>query len=382
MDENNNKNKKNFITAFVKRCPLAMILILSVIVVTAISIVGMTAGNLKNSWGWDHPAMESLLLAGRNDDGGDDTPTQPAESKPAESKPETESTASSAPSGYVIPTWNESEAQPVDQSTASPAPQETDPAESKPAAQPEDPTLDPLKGRQPRSVNYIHTEPITIRSGYYDDPLLKPIGKNYAYVYGDDEYFKDAIFIGDSRVEGLFYYSNLPCDFAFLRGVSIFKIKETSFDLSYGGSALLETVLTAKNYKKIYLLFGLNDLGIKNAEAYGKYYAEAVDWIKQMCPDAVITLMGSMPITKAKSDESDWQNNDNINSRNFWAARYVCDGTEVFYLANDIPELLDETGALSPDCTNDGLHLKAEKYAAWVEHIRTYCYGEDMFNRN
>lgn len=369
----NNDNKRQ--KGFFERCPLVVMIVFSGLILTIIGLAGMISGKFENNWSWEHPALESVLLGGQKEDELDESEpvTQPSESQTPVVIPSTEQTTE-ATSASADTSASQTETQIIVPTLPSESESNTSEQISESVSQ---------GGRIPRPMNYVSRPACEIRSEYYDDPQMTPRNKDYNYVYGDDAYFEDALFIGDSRIQGIYYYSGIPATYAYLEGVSLFKCKTMSFTLSTTNeSLLLSDIFAKRQYKKIYLLFGLNELGDHTSQEYGDYYDNVVNWIKNQQPDAIITIMESTPLSTYKSDNSaisEWRNNDNINSRNYWAAKLACDGKDVFYLDFYIPEFLDEVGGLSDSCSNDGIHLLADRYNVWTEYIRSHCLGSEMW---
>ena len=57
---------------------------------------------------------------------------------------------------------------------------------------------------------YVERDPAPPLSGYYDDPGRRALDTPCDYFTCDDRYFEDALFIGDSRIEGLALYGAMP----------------------------------------------------------------------------------------------------------------------------------------------------------------------------
>ncbi len=188
-----------------------------------------------------------------------------------------------------------------------------------------------------------------------------------------EDYFKDALFIGDSRTVGLSQYGDLDqADFAAEVGLTVFRLFDKKF-LEIDNSRKKETIeelLEEKQYKKIYLMVGINELGTGDEERFQKAYREAIEKIKTLQPNAVIFVQGLMHVTAKKSKAEKYINNEHINIRNNGIAQ-LADGKRVFYL--DINPLYDdETGNLNPLFTGDGVHLKAQYYAPWRAYLMQY----------
>lgn len=188
-----------------------------------------------------------------------------------------------------------------------------------------------------------------------------------------EDYFKDALFIGDSRIVGLSQYGDLEqADFAAEVGLTVFRLFDKKF-LEIDNNRKKETIedlLEEKQYKKIYLMVGINELGTGDEERFQKAYRETVEKMKTLQPNAVIFVQGLMHVTAKKSKAEKYINNEHINIRNNGIAQ-LADGKRVFYL--DINPLYDdETGNLNPLFTGDGVHLKAQYYALWRAYLMQY----------
>ena len=78
----------------------------------------------------------------------------------------------------------------------------------------------------------------------------------------DRSYFDDALFIGDSRTVGLYEYGNLGNALVLADpGMNVYKVFNRSFKLPSGESKTLEEILTEKQFGKIYVMLGINELG-------------------------------------------------------------------------------------------------------------------------
>ena len=202
---------------------------------------------------------------------------------------------------------------------------------------------------------------------------LDPLEQVSVFQPVSEDYFNDALFIGDSRIAGLSQYGNLEqADFAAEVGLTIFHLFDKKF-LEVDNSRKKETIedlLEQKQYKKIYLMVGINELGTGDEERFQKAYREALEKIETLQPNAIIFVQGLMHVTEKKSKQEKFINNEHINIRNMGLAQ-LADGKRVFYL--DINPLYDdENGCLNPVFTGDGVHLKAQYYGAWREYLMTY----------
>ncbi|NBJ92406.1 GDSL-type esterase/lipase family protein [Parablautia muri] len=176
-----------------------------------------------------------------------------------------------------------------------------------------------------------------------------------SYPFGtvDDSYFDDALFIGDSRLVGLKEYTDLSehADFCCETSLTIYKALEEKFS----DIGTVPEALENKDYTKIYMMLGINELGRGTTEDFMAKYTEVVDTLRELEPDAKIIIMGIMHVSGQKSSSDAIFNNGNINARNN-AIATLADNKNIFYI--DVNEVVcDEEGNLNEEYTFDQIHL-------------------------
>ena len=183
----------------------------------------------------------------------------------------------------------------------------------------------------------------------------------------DISYFDDALFIGDSRTVGLYEYGGLGNAEVFAdSGMSIYKVFNEEFALRSGETVTLNEALSTKDFGKIYIMLGINELGY-DFEQTVERFSEAVDTILTAQPKAYIFIQANLHITKEKSEKSEYFTNSNIDRYNE-AISKLADNEQIFYL--DVNPLYDdEQGCLSKEVTADHAHIKGKHYTEWVEFI-------------
>ncbi len=175
----------------------------------------------------------------------------------------------------------------------------------------------------------------------------------YAFETVDESYFDDALFIGDSRFVGLKEYTDLAdhADFCCETSLTIYKALEERFS----GVGTVPEALENKDYGKIYMMLGINELGRGTTEDFMGKYTEVVDTLRELEPDAKIFIMGIMRVSGKKSGSDAIFNNGNINARNN-AIATLADNKHIFYI--DVNEVVcDEEGNLEEEYTFDQIHL-------------------------
>lgn len=183
----------------------------------------------------------------------------------------------------------------------------------------------------------------------------------------DITYFDDALFIGDSRTVGLSEYGELGnAEVVADTGMSVYKLFNKRFTMRSGEKKKLEELLTERQFGKIYIMLGVNELGY-HFEPTMEKYTEMLTRIEELQPDAILYLQANLHLGEKKSRTSDVYNNENINRIN-QAVSGLTDGEKRFYL--DVNVLYDdENGNLSDEYTADDAHIYAKYYPQWVEWL-------------
>ena len=247
-------------------------------------------------------------------------------------------------------------------------PQDMQPDEPDASTQQEESVTDtetPGDQPEPEEAAYISGDDVSEDSISGDSEDI-----TYEFTEVDDDYFTDALFIGDSRTVGLSEYCE-PLDtratFYAKISLTIFDVFKKEFIKTDEGKIGLEEALTQNQYGKIYIMLGLNEIGTGDSEYFKNAYAEVIDKIRELQPDAIIYIQGIMHVTAHKSDVDKHFNNEKINVRNA-AISELADNKNVFYI--DMNEAVDdEDGNLEEGLSFDDIHLKASSYERWYEFL-------------
>lgn len=199
------------------------------------------------------------------------------------------------------------------------------------------------------------------------EPLPQPTKE---FITVGDDYFDDAVFIGDSRTVGLHDYGGLDkATFFATVGLNVYDMWSQRFCEVDGEKLTLEEALSRRQYKKIYFQIGINEMGRGTVDTFMQAYEESVRKFQQLQPDAIIYVQGIMRVTKEKSDKDKIFNNPGIQVRNERIAQ-LADNMKIFYI--DVNEVVcDDTGNLRKELTFDNLHLYGSKYYIWVDFLKT-----------
>ena len=182
----------------------------------------------------------------------------------------------------------------------------------------------------------------------------------------DESWFDDALFIGESRTAGLSAYGRLgQADYFCGEGLTVYgvlgvKISDVNF-----GEQNLQSLFSRKQYGKIYIHLGINELG-GNLDSYVNQYQKVIDNIRQMEPEACIILQSVLSLGDDYSTKSWFQAESiqDINSR----IRALAEENGLYF--SDVNQIMtDETGYLIEGLSFDGCHLYAESYELWAQWL-------------
>lgn len=188
----------------------------------------------------------------------------------------------------------------------------------------------------------------------------------------EDSYFADALFLGDSRVVGMYEYGGLEeiATFYASTGMSIYKLLDAQIVEVPGQDEkiTIDEALQQQSFGKIYIMVGINEMGTGTVERYAETYKSVVDRLRELQPEALIYIQAILKVTTERSNKGDYINNEGIEARN-QALSQLADGQKVFYVDAN-PAVCDEDGGLIKDYTFDGVHLKAKYINLWKEFLK------------
>ena len=211
------------------------------------------------------------------------------------------------------------------------------------------------------------------------DGAWENVGESMENVPGKDEqtreeFFSDALFIGDSRTVGLMEYGDVVgADFFADSGMSVFSLYQKK--LAVGGEKqTIQEVLEGKQYGKIFLMLGINELGY-SFENLCKKYQEVVQQIRESQSQSMIYLCANLHVTKEQSGKDPIYNNGNIDRVNEMIAS-LADQEKIIYV--DVNALFDDgQGNLATEYSSDSFHVLGKYYKDWADWLWTTNTGTD-----
>lgn len=200
------------------------------------------------------------------------------------------------------------------------------------------------------------------------------------------EYFDNSVFIGDSVMLGLKYYTTQQrgknsyfLGNAKFIAVGSYSVADALTPLTYdsvphplynGAYMQPQDIILDMGVKRVFIMLGLNDVGIYSKTTYLNNYLQLINRIRMNVPDIQIVLLPVTPMTvegerkilyNAKIDEYD-------NALAQFASENGC------YFVDVASSLKDEEGYLPKELSSDNYcHLQPEAYDMWIEYMLTHC---------
>lgn len=198
----------------------------------------------------------------------------------------------------------------------------------------------------------------------------------------EDTQFDNAVFLGDSRTEGLQLFSGLKHgDFYWARGMTVFRVDDPDYSIFEvnGAKRTLIGALRQKTYDAVYIMIGINELGY-DAGSYEKGLSAFLDQVLEAQPEAVVYLQVLPPVNDAiarKNNLGSYINNKQVGLFNEAIVRVA---TEKRVVLLDTAEVYrDEDGQLIAELASDGCHFTYNGYTRWADYLRSHVMDLDRY---
>lgn len=206
-----------------------------------------------------------------------------------------------------------------------------------------------------------------------------PILSAPTYENVDESFFDDAVFVGDSISVKMSYYTNGRLGNAQFLAQTSYSVNSAVNDLMYTyyqGRKYqnLEDAIAATGAKKVFIMLGINDIGIHGVDRTLENWQILVDKIRQANPDIQIYIQSMTPMWSGAERRK--LNNANIHACNF-ALRFFCEHNNCGFI--DIcPYLQDGSGGLAKEyCSDRYVHITQSGVDVWISVLRAYAYYPD-----
>jgi lysophospholipase L1-like esterase len=184
--------------------------------------------------------------------------------------------------------------------------------------------------------------------------------------------FENSVFMGNSSIASLYVYG-LASDADFLYRVGL-TISSVFTKPTVTGTVPVLDELNGRQYDRVFLMFGQNELGWVYTDIFIDRYAAVIDAVKERQPGARVYVMSIPPVSEEVSLKNtngiNQQRIDEYNARLAELARLK--GAD--YL-DASPMLADESGFLPEDASPDGIHLNKTYSEIWMQAIKDQLKG-------
>ncbi len=193
----------------------------------------------------------------------------------------------------------------------------------------------------------------------------------------EDTYFDGAVFLGDSRTEGLFLYSGLKTGHFFTAvGATVESVfSKENFQTESGEKVPLLDAVAAQDCDKVYIMLGINELGWAKTKTFHDQYAKLIDRVREDHPEAKIVLQSIPPVSAKQEAKKTYVNNQRIAEYN-QVIRTLAEEKACYFL--DVAACLaGEDGLLPKELNFDGIHLNPAGCKIWLNYLRTHSLEEE-----
>lgn len=194
-------------------------------------------------------------------------------------------------------------------------------------------------------------------------------GSEYAYVSDTSDDLSDAVFIGDSRTVGLMNSTDKPkATFLCAVGLNIdTALTSADITLDNGSTGTITQALSQKQYGRVFISFGTNEMGWPYIDTFKEHYSELVKSIAELQPNAKIYCVGILPLTASQDAKGESVNN--TNAKTFSNAISEVAAQLGYNYLDCSAAVADENGYLPEDASTDGIHMTSEYCLYWQNYI-------------
>jgi len=183
--------------------------------------------------------------------------------------------------------------------------------------------------------------------------------------------FDNALFIGDSRTEGLRNYDGLgDASYYAIKGLMINTISTKPAITINSAKMTVMQALKQKKYNKVFIMLGINELGWSSSDVFIVDYSRVIEQIKKDQPEAEIYVQAILPVTAKRSESDKIYNNKQINYYNMQLQKMAKKEGVHFLEVNSA--VSNQSGCLPESASTDGIHLNKEYCKKWCEYLKTH----------
>lgn len=241
-------------------------------------------------------------------------------------------------------------------------------------------TLTPV----PEPANAAKTTPAATPEPTKEAEPAPPLPAKTKEDFAAADFFKDAVFIGDSVLSH--FYLTVPIQdketFGGSKNLTVVSysvreaLKEESdiHPMYQGERKPVWETLKSMEAKRVLLFFGLNDIGISGTEGFAENYKALIAKIKEAVPAAKLYIISITPMRADK--EGTRLNNAKITEANGLIKEYAQE--EGIGYIDVATMLLDQNGAMDTQYSDGetNVHLNKKAYLMWKDVLAEYAKEE------
>lgn len=187
----------------------------------------------------------------------------------------------------------------------------------------------------------------------------------------NDSYFDDAVFIGNSQVEGIKLYKAMGNMTVYAgKGIMANTIFTKEIIRDNNKKITILDALEQKPFGKVYIMLGANELGWAFSEVFVDKYSEVIDEIKKLQPNADIYINTIIPVSKSRSKRDSIYNNVNIEKFNNLIKK-IAEDKKVYFI-NTKNVFGTDDGCLPEEAGTDGIHFYGTYYENWFNYLKKH----------
>lgn len=183
--------------------------------------------------------------------------------------------------------------------------------------------------------------------------------------------FKKVLFIGNSITEGFYRWGDAgEATFYSMEGLNVNSFFNTDKFKLNNKKITPEEAVSQGEFEKIFLMFGINEIGWRSKEAFISRYEDVINSIKKRQPKAEIYVQSIIYVTEKRSREDKLFNNKNIDSLN-QKIKKMAKKNNVEYI--DLNKgICGDNNFLPAEASSDGIHLNPKYCKKWKSYLIEY----------
>ena len=221
---------------------------------------------------------------------------------------------------------------------------------------------------QSKYANPVATEEVAIfKSFNTEEEAIVPLSDSVT-----EDYFKDALFVGDSRMKSLErMWKSKEGIFFCNEGIGVNNLLKKKIAVGNEGDLTFLEVLDNATYNKIYIQLGINDIAGCTMDGFLEKYKEIIDIIRERQPHAIIYIQTIIYVESNLSETGQLYNNRNVESWNKGMLDMAVDKGVYYMNINEVICDVD-TNSLKDEYSSDGININEAAVMFIVDYIKSH----------